>query len=141
MSQTPPNRSIGWRFPFAIDSDGRTATVGGKTTAQPTRAETSAAVQQSVAHIVLTAPGERVMLGGFGAGLNRYLFTPMSDQGTILGVEVRRQVEEWSMRANVARCSTYPAAQSGKLTMLLAVHDRRFEDNAVMKITVGGPGA
>jgi phage baseplate assembly protein W len=71
---------VGWAFPFALAADGEAATA---------RHEDD--VAQAIRIILGTNPGERVMRPDFGAGLEDFLFEPIS-AGTI--ERVRRRVEE-----------------------------------------------
>ncbi len=71
---------IGWAFPFGLAADGEAATV---------RHEVD--VEQAIRIILGTNPGERVMRPDFGAGLDDFLFEPIT-AGTL--ERVRRRVEE-----------------------------------------------
>ena len=71
---------VGWAFPYALVADGEAATA---------RHEDD--VAQAIRIILGTNPGERVMRPDFGAGLEDFLFEPIS-AGTL--ERVRRRVEE-----------------------------------------------
>jgi phage baseplate assembly protein W len=58
-----------WDFPYALDGRGRTATT-----------DASGHVRDLVEQVLLTAPGERVMRPGFGAGLLHLVFEPGGPQ-------------------------------------------------------------
>jgi hypothetical protein len=58
-----------YAFPFRIDP------VSG----QAAQAGYAAHVEQMIWQVLMTAPGERVCLPGFGCGLRRLLFAPNSD--------------------------------------------------------------
>jgi len=62
-----PYLGVGWAFPVRPSSSGRLELV---------RDEVD--VEQAIEIILRTSPGERVMLGGFGAGLRDFLFAPNS---------------------------------------------------------------
>lgn len=65
-----PNRAflgVGWAYPARLDAQHRTA-----------RAAYEEDVRQAVLIILGTNPGERVMRPTFGAGLNAFLFAPIT---------------------------------------------------------------
>lgn len=62
MNRAPHGRHLA--FPFAIGSDGRTATP----------ASIDEHVRGEILQLLLTAPGERPFLPAFGAGLKRLVF-------------------------------------------------------------------
>lgn len=64
---TPGGRHLA--FPFHIGADGRTATP----------ADLSDHVRGEIIQLLLTAPGERPFLPGFGAGLRRLVFERNDD--------------------------------------------------------------
>lgn len=70
----------GWAFPFRLAADGQAAT-----------ARHEEDIAQSIRIILGTNRGERVMRPEFGAGLEDFLFEPIS-AGTL--ERVRRRVEE-----------------------------------------------
>lgn len=57
------------RFPYAIDSRGRTA-----------MADEATEVRQLVEQVLFTSPGERVMRPGLGTGAMQLVFAPLGDQ-------------------------------------------------------------
>lgn len=89
---------IGWAFPFGLAADGEVATV---------RHEVD--VEQAIRIILGTNPGERVMRPDFGAGLDDFLFEPIT-AGTL--ERVRRRVEEalidFERRIDVLRVEVKP---------------------------------
>ena len=56
-------------------------------------------VRESIAIILRTTPGERVMLPGFGCGLDRYLFEP-NNAATLrlIQEEIKRALTRWEPR-------------------------------------------
>lgn len=89
----------GWAFPFDLAADGA---------AQTARHEED--VRQAILIILGTNPGERVMRPSFGAGLDDFLFEPIS-AGTL--ERVRRRVEEalidFEHRVDLERVEVTPA--------------------------------
>jgi phage baseplate assembly protein W len=89
---------VGWAFPFGLAADGEAATV---------RHEVD--VEQAIRIILGTNPGERVMRPDFGAGLDDFLFEPIT-AGTL--ERVRRRVEEalidFERRIDVLRVEVKP---------------------------------
>jgi phage baseplate assembly protein W len=58
--------------------------------------KTKEAVRQNLKHLVLTAPGERVMNPQFGVGLRNFLFEPISDRlFTKVAERIRAQVRAY----------------------------------------------
>ena len=53
-------------------------------------------VEQMIRQVLFTSPGERINRPGFGAGLRRQLFGPLSPQlATLTETLVRQALEEW----------------------------------------------
>ena len=77
---TRPHLGVGWAFPVR-PVDGRL-----------TYAHYEEDVEQAIAIILRTNPGERLMLPGFGAGLQTFLFAPNSAVS-------HRRVEQSVLRA------------------------------------------
>lgn len=56
-------------------------------------------VQQTLLHILLTSPGERLMRPEFGAGLLRFVHHPNNETiRRLLAETVRKAVEQWEPR-------------------------------------------
>ncbi len=89
---------VGWAFPFGLAADGEAATV-----------RYDVDVEQAIRIILGTNPGERVMRPDFGAGLDDFLFEPIT-AGTL--ERVRRRVEEalidFERRIDVLRVEVKP---------------------------------
>jgi phage baseplate assembly protein W len=82
-------RGIG--FPPQLGPDGRLAFSAG-----------SENVRQSIRIILLTRPGERLMLSGFGAGLNGFLFEPNTvATRRLIRQEIERALEAWEPRISL----------------------------------------
>jgi phage baseplate assembly protein W len=92
--KTDPQKAflgVGWNFPPEVDSDG---------SMQLTEYEED--VQQAILIILGTNPGERVMRPDFGAGLNEFVFEPVTP-ATMHAVQVRVQeaLVDWEPRITV----------------------------------------
>jgi phage baseplate assembly protein W len=73
-------------FPFRIGSDGRSATP----------ADLEAHVKMEVIQLLLTNPGERPMLPGFGGGLRRLVFERNDAVGAAIAKStISAALEEW----------------------------------------------
>jgi uncharacterized protein len=59
----------GWKFPLQVNARGGIAS-----------ARHEERIQESIAYILSTAPGERVMLPAFGCGIHQLVFEPNNDQ-------------------------------------------------------------
>ena len=68
-------------------------------------------VEQAIQIILLTAQGERVMLGEFGAGMRELVFEPNSD-GTRARIEqaVRAALVDWEPRITLERVEVTPTS-------------------------------
>jgi phage baseplate assembly protein W len=88
---------VGWNFPVA-QSGGQTEMV-----------QYEEDVRQAVLIILLTNPGERVMRPTFGAGLNDFLFEPISST-TLSTIEQRVEdsLIDWEPRIDVISVSATP---------------------------------
>ena len=54
------------------------------------------AIKQNMKMIVLTAPGERIMDPGFGVGLRRFLFRPLTSQTfEVIATAIRSQITKY----------------------------------------------
>ena len=92
--KTDPQKAflgVGWMFPPQVDADGTISL-----------AEYEASVRQAI-HIILgTNPGERVMRPDFGAGLNEFVFEPVSVTTMHrLQTRVQEALTDWEPRIDV----------------------------------------
>jgi phage baseplate assembly protein W len=82
---------VGWAFPPCVEPDGAVALVAYEED-----------IRQSIFIIIGTNPGERVMRPDFGAGLNAFLFEPISFTTM---QRIKQRVEEalidWEPRIDV----------------------------------------
>ncbi len=84
-------RGIG--FPPRIGPDGRITWSAGETN-----------VRESIRIILQTAPGERLRLPGFGAGLDRFLFEPNNPATwRLIQERIERSLADWEPRVRVDR--------------------------------------
>jgi phage baseplate assembly protein W len=73
------------RFPYAVDSRGRTAT-----------ASRDDHIRDLIEQILFTSPGERVNRPDFGTGLMQLVFAPGSDEvAATLQMLVRGALQQW----------------------------------------------
>jgi phage baseplate assembly protein W len=98
---------IGWRFPIA-PVDGRL---------QLSSHEQN--IEEAVRMILLTTPGERVMLPQLGAGLPAYLFEPNSPatRSRIEG-EVKRALIDWEPRIDVKQIEVTASDEDPNLLLI-----------------------
>lgn len=82
---------IGWNFPPQVDSDGSMQL-----------AEYEIDIQQSIMIILGTNPGERVMRPDFGAGLNQFVFEPVTAATmSAISNRVQEALIDWEPRITV----------------------------------------
>jgi phage baseplate assembly protein W len=81
----------GISFPPRVGADGRVAWSEGEPN-----------VREAIQVILRTAPGERLRLAGFGAGLDRLLFEPNTTATRHqLAERIRRAITDWEPRVRV----------------------------------------
>lgn len=81
----------GIAFPPALDEDGRVAWSQGPTN-----------VRESIRVILMTDPGERLMLPSFGAGLRSFLFKPnTAATHRLIEERITRALIRWEPRAQL----------------------------------------
>ncbi len=113
----------GLGLPFVPDETGRLP-----------RATGPEKVRQSIAIILDTERGERIMLPGFGCGLRRYLMQPNS---TGTRAQIQRDVESalktWEPRIDVDRVNVAPGDDPALVMIEIAYTHRRDgrKDNLV----------
>jgi phage baseplate assembly protein W len=94
----------GWGFPVCLEPDGRIGIVAFEED-----------IEQAIKIILSTARGERVMRPDFGAGLNSFIFEPVS-QITIQLVKTRveESLIDWEPRIDVmaVKVTTDPALRN-----------------------------
>lgn len=82
---------VGWAFPAGVDHTGSIAMAGDE-----------AVIEQSIALIIGTAPGERPMRPQFGCAIHDFVFAPadVTTAGAI-AYEVRAALAQWEPRIDV----------------------------------------
>lgn len=66
-------------------------------------------IRQSVATILDTEPGERIMLPSFGCGLRRYLMEPNTlTTRTAMAEDISRALQEWEPRIRLVNVAVTP---------------------------------
>ena len=88
----------GPRFPFRPDTNGAMTYVGGMEL-----------IRQSIALILDTEPGERIMLQSFGCGLRRYLMEPNSlATRTAMAGDITESLRLWEPRVRLVDVAVTP---------------------------------
>jgi phage baseplate assembly protein W len=127
-SATPdPTRAflgVGWAFPPQLEADGSIA-----------EAVYEEDVRQAIRIIIFTNRGERLMRPDFGAGLNEFVFEPVST-ATMALIEnrVREALIAWEARIDVLEVGvTSDASERNKLLidMTYRVRDTNTKHNLV----------
>jgi phage baseplate assembly protein W len=88
----------GWKFPIAVDDNGKIAL-----------SEYETDIREAIRLILLTAPGERVMRPEFGSGLHNFVFATM--HATTLGAlqaAVQNALIQWEPRIQVLSVQVTP---------------------------------
>lgn len=120
----------GMGFPPQLDADGRVAWSVGPTN-----------IRESIRIILMTEPGERLMLPSFGAGLGRFLFEPNI-------VTTHRSIEEavlqslarWEPRIKVDEVVVQPDtrdALAALLTIRYTLVVNRATDQLQLRLQLG----
>lgn len=108
MSDYDPTAFLGtgWAYPAHLDTQNRFA-----------RAAYEEDVRQAVRIILGTNPGERLMRPDFGAGLNAFLFEPLSTATlSLVRTRVYEALVDWEPRIDVLRVSvSYDPAEKTRL--------------------------
>lgn len=126
------NKDVGFAYPFRFDG-GRVATVGGINKTDPTNDDRDAAVRAGVTQVLLTERGERVMFGDFGAGLSRWLFSPIPGFMSLIPMEVRRSVEAWCPRAVVSNASL-SGVENGEVVVAVVVRHNDADSESIIRV-------
>lgn len=116
-----PFLGIGWKFPLQVTPLGGIAT-----------ASAEQRIEEAILLILSTAPGERLMLPGFGCGIHDLVFSP-NDAKTVSKIvdAVRRALVEYEPRIDVVDVSAETA--DGQANLLLIRVDYRIRDTNSMK--------
>jgi phage baseplate assembly protein W len=107
---TAPARAhlgVGWAFPVKP--------VNGRLTF----ARYEEDIEQAIQVVLLTAQGERVMLGAFGAGMRELLFEPNSEATRARIAElVRRALTDWEPRIHLERVEVTEGEDAPNLVLI-----------------------
>lgn len=89
----PPHLDGGLRFDWSVAADN---------------------IRESIQIILLTEPGERLMLPGFGAGLKQFLFEP-NTVGThrLMQERIQQSLVIWEPRVEVRAIDVFPDVDDG----------------------------
>jgi phage baseplate assembly protein W len=111
MAAADPARAflgIGWAFPPRFDGTGRIA-----------EAVYDQDIREAIRIILGTAPGERVMRPDFGAGLDRFVFEPVTVATTTrLRTTVRDALVKWEPRIDVETVDVAPEGDPPVVLMI-----------------------
>lgn len=113
LTVSPAFLGRGWAFPVGVDGD-RIATVA-----------YDEDVRQAILIILGTDPGERVMRPDFGAGLNAFVFEPLTPATLeALRQRVRDALVDWEPRIDVESVTAAPVPAEGKVLLDVAYRVR-----------------
>jgi phage baseplate assembly protein W len=104
----------GWTFPIATQ-----VTAVGQTSGPMQMSQDDQKILQSIWIILTTSPGERVMRGDFGCGLNRLVFANLS-QATLGQVvnQVQVALAKWEPRIEVLAVDAAPSANEPNVLLI-----------------------
>jgi phage baseplate assembly protein W len=126
---------VGMSFPFRFES-GRVASVGGFKR-EATNEDRDSAIRQGVTQCLLTGKGARVMLGNWGAGVDRFLFSPVPALGVFIVDEVRTAVRDCCPRAQIITVGKKEDPGKGVITLDVGVRHNNLEQETVLRVAVG----
>ncbi len=113
-SRSKAHLGVGWSFPVKP--------VGGRLQ----YAHYEEDIEQAIAIVLLTSPGERVMLPEFGAGARRYVFEPNSPTTRrALETAVQDALIDWEPRIDLLRVEATPDDETGDPNRVLIHVDYR----------------
>jgi uncharacterized protein len=99
---------IGWAFPVCPDADGKIAAVAYEED-----------IDQAVKIVLGTDRGERLMRPGFGAGLNSFVFEPVSSATMhLLKTRVEEALIDWEPRIDVQAVKVSTATGEPNLLLI-----------------------
>jgi phage baseplate assembly protein W len=105
---------VGLSFPPCLKADGRIATVAFEDD-----------IDQAIRIILRTNPGERVMRPDFGAGLNAFLFEPISVSTMhLIKTRVEEALIDWEPRIDAAGQSSKRSQRPSRLSTSLSCAGR-----------------
>ena len=126
-----------FRIPFRFDN-GSVAKVGGKGDSIPSFPEVQRSINTGVRQLVMTEPGERVMLPNFGVGALKYVFSPLgSSLQSLLSLEVSDQLDIWEPRVRLSYFESKISVPSSMLSMSLRLGLTEFAGTTALAVNVG----
>ena len=98
-------------------------------------------VRESIRIVLMTDPGERIMLPEFGGGLRRFLFEP-NIVATHRGIEeaITRSLARWEPRVTLSSVTVEPAdddAQAAIATLRYTLVATRAREELRLRVPVG----
>ena len=121
-TQIRPNAFLGrgWSFPLAVEADGALAMVSAEED-----------IAQAIRIILGTNPGERAMRPDFGAGLDGFVFEPLSPTTmTRVKTRVTESLIDWEARIDVLEV-TVAADDAERNRLIIEMHYRVRATNAL----------
>lgn len=121
----------GLSFPPRVTADGRVAWSVGE-----------ANVREAIRVILMTEPGERIMLPGFGAGLSRFLFepnTPATRQ--LIRDQIGKALAQWEPRAALESVEVDPDPadpQAAVATITYRLIATQVRERVSLSVTLAG---
>lgn len=124
-----PHVGTGWAFPVRWDDEGRVAL-----------SDRVEKLVESMTLVIRTAVGARVMRPGFGAGVDRYVFDPQTEETCFrLAFEVRQALLRWEPRVIVDSVDAVAAGDDGNridVTVVFRVDPHRRPSSLVLPFHV-----
>jgi uncharacterized protein len=114
-------------FPPRIGGDGRVVWSSGE-----------ANVRESIRIILMTEPGERLRLPGFGGGLRRFLFEPNTlSTRHLISERIKKVLTDWEPRIRIESVSVDPVAddqQSAVATVIYKLIATQVQEQVSLNI-------
>jgi phage baseplate assembly protein W len=131
------NPYVTFSFPFRFEF-GKVSKTGGEASVVPSFPEIESSVNCGVRQLILTEPTERVMLGTFGVGASKYVFSPLgSSIRDLLSFEVEDQLGIWEQRVNLVDLNTEVFSSQGTMLMNLVLNLTEFERATALSVSIG----
>ena len=131
------NPYVAFSFPFKFEQ-GKTSTVGGSASTIPSFGDIESSINTGIRQILLTEPRERVMIGNFGVGASKYVFSPLgSTLQSLLSYEVNDQLEIWEPRAILSQLKSGVSVERSTLHMFLKLNLTEFAGTTALSVSVG----
>lgn len=117
-----------YAFPFTIDAG----------SGQGARAPYAAHVDQMIRQILLTTPGERADLPGFGCGLRRLLFAPNTDAiEATTQILVQQNLTQWlSDQINLQKVTVTPGVNGDYAQLAITISYTLLETQSLQQTLV-----